>query len=347
MSLPSAASAQTPLGPRLGSEITRAERDYFGLFPTVAAAFASATLEQTAAGVDVVVHRAGAPDTTLALDAAAALALSRFTETFEQSPEARLNPSWQVAAGAGAVRRLDPATPVLYVNPRTQVRARLRDGRGAVGGVVLTATDSLLTLAPAGELYRWDRTPVLRLRPADVEEVEFRPLGLERYRKSALVIGGLVGLAAASADLIAFDGGFRSVAVFTGSVAAGVTIADELYPRPPSPGPYPARLEALRERAAFRLRLPLDYRPTDAPPAQFATTVARRRGRVERWRRAYGWVNVALGSGSATAAPSGSYTDTIVNRRPLTQTTDILAATRRPRRASTSPCGRSRSSAPA
>lgn len=154
MCLTTAAAGQDLLGPRLGPEITRAERDYFGLFPTVAAAFESAVLVQTPAGVDVVVTRTGAPDTTLALDADAALALRRLVETFEQSPEVRLNPSWQVAAGAGALRRVDPTTSVLYVDPRAQVRARLRDGRGAVGGVVLTATDSLLTLAPAGEPYR-------------------------------------------------------------------------------------------------------------------------------------------------------------------------------------------------
>ena len=313
-------AAQAPLGPRLGDEISRAERDYFGLFPRLGSSFESARVAARDSLVMVVAARRGMPDTTVVLDAPTAAAMAHFTETFEQAEAAFLNPHWQEASGGGpGGTRLDASVTPLYVNPSETTVLTVAGRR--LQGVVLHASDSLLLLHPARP-YQWNAPAVARLRPSDIQRVEIRRRETERTGPLVQIGGALAGLAASSLTLFAADGStFVPAAVaFTTLGWAGASL---LATGPPPPGAYTERLGALQARAAFQTRFPLDFRPADAPPAVFARGTARSSSmamRLARWRQAYGWINVSvLGGASGRFQGAGEYTVFVQGATPSTR----------------------------
>ena len=325
--------AQAPLGERLGDEITRAERDYFGLFPTVGPAFESATMTAREGSVDILVRRTGVPDTTLSLHPLMARRIGEFVDTFEQAPKPFLNPVWQEATGAGELRMLDAAAVVPHVDPGDRTRI-VADGR-EYRGVLLTASDSLLRLQPLGTPYAWRQTPVVEFRPQDISLVQVSPPQQRFFGRSAqtfgAIIGGGFGVLVGLADAFVFDSGGRALPSAVMSAALGTVVAQQaLSPERPA-GTFAERLPDLRERAAFRVRVPLDFAPAAAPRTLLTSNelsrVAPADGRLAQWRRAYGWVNVALlGGGESTFGPEGTYTETFRNRTPGSVTSQTLSS---------------------
>ena len=332
--LSSAAAAQVPLGERLGADISRAERDYFGLFPAVAGGFESAVLEPQPDRVNVVVRRTGAPDTTLVLERGAAEALGRYVATFEQAPEARLNTSWQEASGSARTPRLDATAAVPFVDVRHGV-AHVTVGGRRYAGVVLAASDTALVLHAAGEPYDWQRPRVVRLAAAGITGGRRDPAGLERFSWASTVIGGALGLFVAGANTFALDGGADSVPLFAGAAVLGSVVVEQFWPRPPAPGSYADRLPDLRRQAAFRLQVPLDFpRLVTGEAAAFSSEAllppapAPAVRRLARWRRDHGWVNVAVLGGPAGGFPlDQTYTEFFRNQTPSVQTSPVLTNT--------------------
>jgi hypothetical protein len=203
-------------------------------------------------------------------------------------------------------------------------------GRQRYDGALLAASDTLLLLHPIRRPYDWQAPAVVALDPADVDWVTVLP---QRSRpsslivRSALVLGG-VALALPFAVDQSFSLQQGGDAALLGGIVAGYTAgqvaADAVVPSVEGAGPYPAQLPALRARARFRF-------PADLPAAEaaargrgsaaIAPAAATPRGslawRLAEWRRAHGWVSVAV-LGPATwsgAAPEATtFQETISNR---------------------------------
>ncbi len=327
-----AAAAQAPLGARLGPEVSRAERDYFGLFPAAGPSFASAALVRDGDRVNVVVRRTDAPDTTLVVERDAAEAVARYVETFEQAQTPFTNPYWQSASGAARTPRLDAAVTVPFVDVRNGI-TRVTVGGRLYDGVVLAASDTALVLHAAGEPYDWQRPRVVRIAAADILEVQRGPSGRERLSWTSSIIGAAAGLLAATTNTFLLDGGVDSVPLLVGAAVGGAVVAEQFGPRPPTPGAYADRLPDLRRQAAFRVRVPLDFpRLVTGETAAFSSEAlpplpppALAVRRLARWHREYGLVSVALIGGPAGGLSlDQTYTEFFRNQNPSAQTSAIL-----------------------
>ena len=321
--LPVFASAQTPLGERLGESVEPKEKVYFGLFPEVHD-FASARAEMVGDSSRLVVKRTSAPDTAYALRAGQIEALRELIETFERSASILVNPNWQVAAGVRPYHLLSPQVLVPYVNTeRSQVDIRVGDR--VLSGVILDATPDQLVLHPVGSPYAWQAPRSVSIPASEIAWVDVQPVGTQRLARFSPLLGSILGLAVAGADVFLFDGGARSAPLFVLATGAGFVAADQFVPRPPERGTYADRLPVLSERAAFREQTPLDYPgPTasrdilDARSAGSAGPV----GTISRWRQQYGWVNVAaIGGASSNIQASGDLSERVRIAGALVDTT--------------------------
>ncbi|OZC01630.1 hypothetical protein [Rubricoccus marinus] len=337
--LPTLALAQSPLGDRIGPDLSPEEQRYFGLFPGIE----GIQSVQVVAGTDttrLVVSRAVGGDTTYALRPGQIDALRTFVGSFEQSAAAFLNPNWQQASSAytssvlsaeeyqavrdsvaqaresllrperaGATnalagRVLDPSTDVPFVNPERRTVV-IRRGDRILSGVILKADADQLLLHPVAP-YNWRAPEAVAIPATEIEWVEIEPVAEEGIARAFPYIGGAVGLAVAGGDVFLLEGGLESAPFVPLFAAVGSILAERLLPRPPPRGGYASRLGSLANRSAFRDVTPLDFPGATAGEDVLSSRSARADGAFSRWRARYGWVNVAAMRGvSSDAEVSG------------------------------------------
>jgi hypothetical protein len=330
--LAAAASAQPApyvLTPRLGEEIDAAERAYFGLFPGddsfVRARFAA----ERDSVITTVSYGGGsgepARDTVWTLSRARAQALAAYVDGFEGLSSPFGYSQWQLLRGSGDQPLLDASVPTPHIGGGADVRVLV--GQNEYEGVLLAASDSLLLLHPARQPYDWRTPAVLALDAEDVDWVTMLPRGDRPSRlllRSALVVAGIalsLPLAVDQSFSVRHGGEGALIGGIVAGYTAGQTVADALAPASMDPGPYEPSLPGLRTRARFRF--PADFPPGDAAlrgrrSQAIAPEPASERGsmawRLGEWRRAHGWVNVAVlgpGNWSGQYAEGPAFTETI------------------------------------
>ena len=328
--LPSLALAQSPIGERIGSDLSVAEQRYFGLFPDVEA-LQSVRVEDD--GTRLVVSRAAGGDTTYVLRPGQLAALQAFTESFEQSPAPFLNPHWQLAAGLRGAGVLDPDARVPHVDgSRSQVA--IRRGDRVLSGIILKADADRLLLHPVAP-YAWRAPQAVAIPASEIDWVDLQPAGAARLTHAVPFIGAGLGLAVAGADVLLLDGGLRSVPLFALAAGAGIAVADQFLPSPPPRASYAERLQTLSDRSAFRQLDPVDFPGATADASVLASQPANVPGTVgtlARWRQSYGWVHVAaVGGASSRADATGAIEERVrVGGSTVDATPGVLSGTSSP-----------------
>ncbi len=152
---------------RIGEEIDRQEREYFGLFPGFGEFVEARTYKTPTEQVVVVAQRqslGAAGDTTITMDQAAAAHLQRYIERFEALIRQDATLPWDTIYNLAKL-------PQLNLNSEERhAKIITADGR-EVSGELLFVSRDLLMMWLGNERFCWDSTGTL-LRPIKPTEVQ-------------------------------------------------------------------------------------------------------------------------------------------------------------------------------
>lgn len=186
----SSSFAQYALSPRVGLEIDSAEREYFGLFPTIEGFVSAKALMRPDHHVEITVTRMRdgvSADVVIIIDSIQASHLSSFIDGFELSREADRTVNWKL------VDQLAAPWPAINekMGEGSTVAIQLTNGKW-LHGKLLHAGDSAVVLWKSEERFNWHalKWSGVAARYSDIEKINFTRSG--KFHAGAAV-GALVG----------------------------------------------------------------------------------------------------------------------------------------------------------
>lgn len=184
--------AQSYLSPRVGNDIDRIEKEYFGLFPTIngfVSAKAVSKTEQFTTLTITTLFEGRRKDTSLLIDAGTIAKLAKYFESYETVRMKENTVNWSVFKGIAAE---SPAINDPFHEPMETTIESL-DGT-SITGTLLWAEDSSLVLWKSEEPYNW-RTLAQNAGPVCVEQMKHIRLERQGGFTSGAKIGAYAGIA--------------------------------------------------------------------------------------------------------------------------------------------------------
>lgn len=184
--------AQSYLSPRVGNEIDRIEKEYFGLFPTIngfVSAKAVSKSEQFTTLTITTLFEGRRKDTSLLIDAGTISKLAKYFDSYETVRIKENTVNWSVFKGIAAE---SPAINDPFHEPMETTIESL-DGT-SISGTLLWAEDSSLVLWKSEEPYNW-RTLAQNASPVRVEQIKHIRLERQGGFTSGAKIGAYAGIA--------------------------------------------------------------------------------------------------------------------------------------------------------
>ncbi len=182
--------AQYVLSPRVGDVIDKNEREYFGLFPTVAGFVSATTSLEQDQQVRFVIARAEngvTGDTTFTIRPTVVNYLVRYIESFETVRGRTNKVSWDFLEGLAA------SGPVIEnkLGDGNETTVLMRNGE-QLHGKLLYADDSALVLWQSQEQYNWRTLELFgrKVHPSNVEHITIEHDG---HIGGGLGYGALIG----------------------------------------------------------------------------------------------------------------------------------------------------------
>jgi hypothetical protein len=145
--------AQYAISPRLGAEIDKSEKEYFGLFPKIKNFTSAKTIVQTDNKVEIIITRTAkgiVTDTTFKISTKLANNLASYIEGFEQCRNKERQVNWN------AIEGLAIYTPALEsdIKEGTELDVVTNNGE-KIHGKLLYASDSTIVLVQSSTKYNW------------------------------------------------------------------------------------------------------------------------------------------------------------------------------------------------
>ena len=184
--------AQTYLTPRVGNEIDRVEKEYFGLFPMIngfVSAKATPQSEQITAFTITSLFEGRRKDTSMLVDARSMDKLSKYIDSYETVRMKENTVNWSVFKEIAAE---SPAINDPFHEPMETTIEGL-DGT-SISGTLLWTEDSSLVLWKSAEPYSW-RTIAQNASPVRVEQIKHIRVERQGGFTTGAKIGAYAGIA--------------------------------------------------------------------------------------------------------------------------------------------------------
>jgi hypothetical protein len=252
------------LSSRVGEDIDRSERDYFGLFPSAKDFVSARSFAHTDGRVEFMITwqtNEGISHSTFTINAENAEVLRGFVEDFEMVLRKERQVRWDLIAGLARV-------PSFAYNDGVEMTITTRGGEQHTG-TVLYATDSLLVLWQSTDPYNWRnlKSSGKTVRFSEIEHIVIKREGRfwSGLGYGALIGGGLgavIGLASgddtgglfrlsAGAKALLLSIGLGIPAALAGGITGAIQGTDEDFVMRGNAETYKAIVPALKEDAIF------------------------------------------------------------------------------------------------
>ncbi len=146
-------NAQFSISPRLGAEIDKSEKEYFGLFPSIKNFTSAKTKVLADKKVEIIISRKDketVTDTTFNISSQLANNLASYIEGFEQCRNKERTVNWLALEGlAERVIALD------YVSPEIEEKNFILKNGKLIKGKIIYLSDSLIVIWKGDDKYNW------------------------------------------------------------------------------------------------------------------------------------------------------------------------------------------------
>lgn len=210
--------AQYSISPRLGAEIDKSEKEYFGLFPKIKNFTSAKTIVQTDNKVEIIITRTAkgiVTDTTFKISTKLANNLASYIEGFEQCRNKERQVNWNALEGLAIY------TPALESEIKEGTELDVVTNKGEkIHGKLLFASDSAIVLVQNATKYNWSNfsqnAKLIKVQNMNYIKIERTGSFWQGVGFGALIGGG--GWTAGSIAGGALDNYFGGVIVIVGAI---------------------------------------------------------------------------------------------------------------------------------
>ena len=264
---------------RIGSEIDKQERDYFGLFPDLDGFVQARTYRNPGDTVVVVAQweRSGATgDSTITLDQATASELRRYINEFEAVISNKTTARWDAIYDVAK-------QPAMNLDKKGRATKVVVKGGAETAGELLFASEEMLLLWQGNLRYSWDSsaTCLKAFAPSEIKEVR---IDTGTNAGTAMLVGAGAGFAIGIAVMTKIDASnwdepvpegstyycARDYFIVSGILAGAGLVGGFLYGAARgsedeydvgyNPSAYAGHLKEIKKKAFFRGAAPPEFR---------------------------------------------------------------------------------------